>query len=347
LFVYGAARLWVKARMKNNDVPTSETPAKTPDASRSGFIKRARVRVETRRNDRKAKQKAMLTECGKTLTPDQRALKIGFGLLFEALTLILGLIFLWFNALFFFLQNEQVELSGLKPSAALWFSEKFDGQSADINRFEVQYRKSESALALVAKDAVIRGENGEALLSLPSLDTQFDLRDLIFGTFAPTQTRIEGGAVTIKYSEDKSVQFGLGTPDSFETLGADITVGGNAGDTTMQGGGEDWKRVERVLLKDVHVYVINTPNGVTHHLQGVTGAYAYNDEILDASFAASLRVVCPSILAPAAALWRGGMRQLRFNRQNYLQIMMWPAQPLKLSAPYFNRANLPWMDQAR
>ena len=274
--------------MKNNDVPISETSAKTPDASRSGFIKRARARVKTRRNDRKAKQKAMLTECGKTLTPDQRALKIGFGLLFEALTLILGLIFLWFNALFFFLQNEQVELSGLKPSAALWFSEKFDGQSADINRFEVQYRKSESALALVAKDAVIRGENGDALLSLPSLDTQFDLRDLIFGTFAPTQTRIEGGAVTIKYSEDKSVQFGLGTPDSFETLGADITVGGNAGDTTMQGGGEDWKRVERVLLKDVHVYVINTPNGVTHHLQGVTGAYAYNDEILDASFTASL-----------------------------------------------------------
>jgi len=38
-------------------------------------------------------RRAMLTHCGQTLTPDQKALKIGFGLLFEGLTLLLGLIF--------------------------------------------------------------------------------------------------------------------------------------------------------------------------------------------------------------------------------------------------------------
>jgi len=215
--------------MTNNDVPSTETQPPEPDAPAMSPFARARAKLKTWRNNRKAKQKAMLTDCGQTLTPDQKALKIGFGLLFEALTLVLGLIFLWFNALFFFLQNERVELSGLKPSAALWFSEKFDGQSADMKSFEVQYRKADAALALVAKDAVIRGEGGDALLTLPSMDTQFDLRDLIFGTFTPTQTRIEGGAVTVKYLEDKSVQFGLGTPDSFESLGADITVGGKSG----------------------------------------------------------------------------------------------------------------------
>ena len=281
--------------MTNNDVPSTETQPPEPDAPAMSPFERVRAQLKTWHYNRKAKQKAMLTECGQTLTPDQKALKIGFGLLFEALTLVLGLIFLWFNALFFFLQNERVELSGLKPSAALWFSEKFDGQSADMKSFEVQYRKADAALALVAKDAVIRGEGGDALLTLPSMDTQFDLRDLIFGTFTPTQTRIEGGAVTVKYLEDKSVQFGLGTPDSFESLGADITVGGKSGGSgaVTQSGQGDWKRVERVLLKDVNVYVINTPNNVTHHLRDVNGAYEYGDEVLEAAFTASLSAQTP------------------------------------------------------
>jgi|GEM_PF-2170253 len=281
--------------MTNSDVSPQENSDESARAPAAGVIARTAAQIRTWRNNQKAKQKAMLTHCGQTLTPDQKALKIGFGLLFEGLTLLLGLIFIWFNALFFFLQNERVELSALKPSAALWFSEKFDGQSADLKSFEVQYRAQDSALALVAKDAVIRGADGNALLTLPSMDTQFDLRDLIFGTFTPTQTRIEGGAVTIKYTQDKAVQFGLGTPDSFESLGADITVGGRSErpKKTSRAGRADWKRVERVLLKDADVFIINEPNGVTHNLRGVTGTYEYADEILRADFSAKLNAQTP------------------------------------------------------
>lgn len=271
--------------MTNFDPPAKPKDEIAPLDGLSSPFDRFVAWLRRARMDRAAKRRALLTECGKTLTPDQRALKVGFGIVFEVLTLLLGLIFLWFNAIFFFLQNERVEISVVKPSAAMWFTEKFSGQAADLDTIEVQYRKDARALALVARGVEIKGKDGETLLNLPKLDSQFGLSDLIFGRFIPRETTIEGGAVTMLVEDGGGVQFGLGTPESFEDLGADFKI-----DRTRAGGGAayDWKAIDKVALKDVNVYVIAEPNFVRHHFAGVTGNYAYDDSILKGAFTAVL-----------------------------------------------------------
>ncbi len=277
----------------------SELPAKpeddlnaqdSPDRPELSFLARLAARIKRRRRDAAAKRKAMLTECGHTLTPDQRALKIGFGIVFEALTLLLGLLFLWFNAIFFFLQNERVELSPLKPSAALWFTEKFDGQSADLESIEIQYRKESRGLALVAKNVVINDAAGVPLFTLPRLDSQFDLADMIFGRFVPRRTQVEGGAVTVKFVENGDVQFGLGSPESFEHLDADFTFRKTQEPPNTT---SDWRNIEQVSLKDVSVYTVNTYTDVTHHFVGVTGEYTYEEQVLTATVDGALRADIP------------------------------------------------------
>lgn len=231
------------------------------------------------RLDRAAKQKACLTECGKTLTPDQQALKIGFGIMFELLTLILGLIFLWFNAIFFFLKAESVELSFLKPNAAMWFTQKFEGQEADVRSVRIDYRKGKGALAFIANDVSVESKTRDGI-SIAHMEAEFDLYALVFGRFIPQDVKVDGGSVTVKRSENGDIAIGLGTPESLGRLGPDILVKANP-DAARSYRNLKWRRVENANLSGADVFLIDEKEGLEWTLTNVDVDYANASDVIE------------------------------------------------------------------
>lgn len=249
------------------------------------------------RLDHAAKQKACLTECGKTLTPDQQALKFGFGLIFEFLTLILGLIFIWFNAIFFFLKAESVELSFLKPNAAMWFTQKFEGQEADVRSVRIDYRKDQGALAFIAHDVSVISKTNDGM-SIAHMEAEFDLSALVFGRFIPQDVSIDGGSVTIKRSENGDIAMGLGTPSSLGRLGPDITIDANGNDPKAKRD-EKWRRIETARLSGADIFLIDEKEGLKWTLINVDADYHNSGQAIEGRLGTHLQ--SQDMTTPASA----------------------------------------------
>ena len=273
------------------------------DARGDAFIERVWARCKRFRLDQAAKSKAYLTHCGKTLTPMQSFVKTSIGVVFELLTIALGLMFLWLNAIFFFVKAERVDLSIFKPNAALWFSDTFAGQSADLTSLRVERKRGSDRLSVIAEDIRINDVDGAEILAVPFMATEFDLQALAFGNVVMKKAVIEGGAVTVLRKADGSVTAGLGRPD---TVGRFGPVMGESQTELPEDAAQEavlkssrfvrWRDIEAIQVKSGEASLIDQRDGLNLTLTGLDLDYVLDDQLITAHARSS--IVSENALTP-------------------------------------------------
>lgn len=264
------------------------------------WIGRLWARYQRFRLDQSAKSKAYLTHCGKTMSPLRAGVKFSVGIVFELLTILLGLAFIWLNAIFFFVKAERVDLSIFKPNAALWFSETFDGQSADLTSLRVERKRGSNRLSIIADDVSVSDDDGAQILAVPFLSAEFDLEALAFGQVVMKRAVIDGGAVTVLRREDGSVTAGLGRPDSVGRFGPIIgqtrtdESSDESPDMLERRGDDDtrferWREIEQITVRGGEANIVDRLDGLNWALTNLNMTYSADDDIINIQSSAAIK----------------------------------------------------------
>jgi len=137
----------------------------------------------------------------------------------ELFAAICGLVIAWLYAVSWLLTQQSVDVSRFKPDAARWFSQAFDGNSAEVDKLSLRWLPASDSVVFEIQDITVRGEDDLIIQNFAMIKTGFPLRSVIAARPIPATVEIRGG--TLSWIEDASGQViaGLGTPETVGRLG--------------------------------------------------------------------------------------------------------------------------------
>ncbi len=235
-----------------------------------------------------AKTKAARKYDGSPNTLLYRCARFMLGCAAELMTIILGVIFIWFNLLFFFLQSETVDLSPMKGTAQSILSDRFNGQSADLESLRVQWFRDEQALGFVARDVKVFDQNGVPITSIKAMDAKFGLRSLIFGSPVLTEGKLEGGSLTVIRNSKGNVSVGLGAPDNSEAYSRDMSAVQEASNNAPSGKTRQWRSISSMSLRGGQIYVIDEIEQINWRLDSVNLEYSNQGDKIELDLASDI-----------------------------------------------------------
>ena len=198
----------------------------------------------------------------------------------ELLTIVFGIVFIWFNLLFFFLQSETVDLSPMKGTAQSVLTDRFNGQSADVKSLQLKWYQEEQALGFVINDLVIFDKNNVPITTAKVMDAKFDLRSLIFGSPVMSEATLEGGSLTVIRNADGVVTVGLGTPENAEAYSRELSAVQNAAENAPSGKTRKWRSISAMQLRGGQIFVIDAVEKVNWRLDAVNLDYVSNLDLI-------------------------------------------------------------------
>ena len=206
----------------------------------------------------------------------------------EILTIILGIIFIWFNLLFFFLQSETVDLSPMKNTAQSILSDRFNGQSADLQSLRVQWFKDEQALGFIARDLTIFDQDGAPITTTKTMDAKFGLRSLIFGSPVLTEATLEGGSLTVIRNAQGTVTVGLGEPENAEAYSRDLSTIEEPSANAPAGKTRKWRSISSMQLRGGQIFLIDEVENINWRLDSVNLDYVNQDDSIRLDLASDI-----------------------------------------------------------
>ncbi len=184
-----------------------------------------------------------------------------FRVLGELTAIVLGAAFVWFYALNVLLSQKTMDISFLKPNASLWFSEAFDGKSADIDHLQLAWRPGQNAIVVDARGIVVRGTSKMPLQSIDALTVALNFDDALIGKVTPARIVVSGGSVTWMRNDVGDVVAGLGTPETVGIFGvmpsAPMKSEGDAERPSFSMG-----PLKAVSIENARVFVRDEVNGI-------------------------------------------------------------------------------------
>lgn len=171
----------------------------------------------------------------------------------EFVSIVLGLALIWSYLMNVVLARKVVDISILKPNAALWFSEAFDGQGADLEAMYLRWLPGENTLSFQAQNIAVQDKFRVPLESIERFQIDYDYDRVLVGDFVPRAVKTQGGAVTWLRSQDGTSRIGLGTPDSIDAFSISLP-------DQAAGGTENPHRfslgpLNRLEVKDAQVFL--------------------------------------------------------------------------------------------
>ena len=178
-----------------------------------------------------------------------------FHLFGEFTALALGLIFFWTCAINILVSQKTLDISFLKPNAALWFASAFDGQTADVGTMILEWNAVDNTITFEATNIVVKDASEAPIQTINRLQSDLALRDVLRAKLDPIAILINGGQLTYKRGEDGRVIAGLGTPSTVGALGP-VWSGGAR---TRKADTRNFQ-LERAQFRDVTIFVQDAVN---------------------------------------------------------------------------------------
>jgi hypothetical protein len=197
-------------------------------------------------------------------------------ILLESASVILTLATVWFGAIGYLMNREQVDLAFFKPHYEQWFSGAFDGQSTNIETYEARWIDERSSLEVRVENVSIIGKDGMAQ-KISEIVGEFVAGEKLTSKPRLSRLHIDGGAITIERSDDGQVVLGLGSPETFRSVGALWTAGGPST------GGENpiWQSLENIAVQSVKLYVRDAVTGFSLELSEINGNLTFDGTYVD------------------------------------------------------------------
>lgn len=192
-----------------------------------------------------------------------------FRLTGELVAIVLGLAFFWVCAVNILLARKTMDVSFLEPNAALWFSNAFDGKSADVGKMTLSWHAPENTISFNARDIRVTGENNTVVQGIESVTTELALRDVVRARLDPIRVEIDGGQLTWRRTQDGKVVAGLGTPETVGAFGPTWT--GQTSQQPRSGQRPQYKgRLRDVKIRNASLYVVDEKDGLNQRLSGTS-----------------------------------------------------------------------------
>ena len=203
----------------------------------------------------------------------------------ELTAIVLGLAIFWFFALNVLLSNQNVDISGLKPNAQMWFSEAFNGSDAQIGGMRLTWLPASNNIIFDATDVVITDRNGHEIETIPRLQTEMPLSSAAKGSLIPERLIIDGGSVSWMRTNNGNIIAGLGTPDTVGRLGPVWRGNSASGKTTRP----DVSGIKTVTVTNATAYVVDDSDGLELTFQDTDIDFTSTEEAITVDMTSNLR----------------------------------------------------------
>jgi len=209
----------------------------------------------------------------------------------ELTAIVLGLAIFWFFALNVLLTRQNVDISGFKPNAQMWFSQAFNGSDAQIGDMQLTWLPTSNNIVFDATDVLITDRNGHEIETIPRLQTEIPLSEAVKGTFVPERLIIEGGSVTWMRTNNGNIIAGLGTPDTVGRLGPVWRGNREGGKTTRP----DVSGIKTVTVTNATAYVVDDSDGLELTFQNTDIDFTSTSQSITVDMTSDLRKGAVSI----------------------------------------------------
>lgn len=206
----------------------------------------------------------------------------------EVFSVILTITMIWLASLSILMNRKSVDLAFFKPHYEQWFSSAFNGREANIESYQAKWLQSRRSVEIIVKNINITGKDG-AKQHVEMVRGEFAVGENVLTRPNLIALSIDGGALTVVRHEDGHFQLGLGTPETFENVGAlwsseqleqPRQVSMDAGSQNLDRA-DLWQNLSRISVLQGTVFVRDQITGFNLDLVEIDGNFSYDGEFLD------------------------------------------------------------------
>jgi len=168
----------------------------------------------------------------------------------KSYNLVFGVAFAWLCAVNMLIAQRVTDVSFFKADASRWFTEAFEGKSADVGDVTLMWEAADNTVVFRAKDISVKTKSGAPLNALTYVETELALRDIVQGRLDPIRVEVDGGELSFLRDAEGNFIAGLGTPDTVGQFGPVWRGEKNDGDNDLEIG-----RIKSLNIENAKIYV--------------------------------------------------------------------------------------------
>ena len=193
-------------------------------------------------------------------------------ILLDLASLTLSIPLLWLAGIAFFMTRSNVNLDFVKPHYEHWFAEAFNGKSSKIESYSARWLPDKRQIEVRAHGVHILDANGdeqtiEDVRGDFRIRTDKGIRPEIVGL------SIKGGALTLIRDKKGRLQLGMGTPESWQKVGALWQSSGRG-----QGVGDLRGVIERIDVENARLFYIDKAGHYKVSLKDIDGSLVVGNQ---------------------------------------------------------------------
>ena len=178
------------------------------------------------------------------------ALSFVYRVLGDLTAAVFGVAFAWLCAVNMLIAQRVTDVSFFKADASRWFTEAFEGKSADVGDVTLMWEAADNTVVFRAKDISVKTKSGAPLNALTYVETELALRDIVQGRLDPIRVEVDGGELSFLRDAEGNFIAGLGTPDTVGQFGPVWRGEKNDGDNDLEIG-----RIKSLNIENAKIYV--------------------------------------------------------------------------------------------
>jgi len=124
------------------------------------------------------------------------ALSFVYRVLGDLTAAVFGVAFAWLCAVNMLIAQRVTDVSFFKADASRWFTEAFEGKSADVGDVTLMWEAADNTVVFRAKDISVKTKSGAPLNALTYVETELALRDIVQGRLDPIRVEVDGGELS-------------------------------------------------------------------------------------------------------------------------------------------------------
>ncbi len=202
------------------------------------------------------------------IEPEIRSWFVSIGLEFASVVMTLALV--WLAGLALLMTRTSVDLEFVKPHYEHWFSQAFDGKTTEIDSYSARWIQEQGVVEILAKGVHILSADGTGQ-TIKDVRGKFRIKNNLFVTPEIVSLSINGGALTIVRSTDKSMQVSLGTPATLGNVAAIWQT------DKVSEGGDLFGQIENITVTAADVYFQDKFNSLDVQFNDLSGSFSHND----------------------------------------------------------------------
>ncbi|HHL43304.1 MAG TPA: hypothetical protein ENJ42_06800, partial [Hellea balneolensis] len=139
----------------------------------------------------------------------------------EAVSDMMSFAGIWLIFLGVLISRGQIDLTPFKPRIEGVVTKAFDGETADIAKYQAKWLQDDQQIRVIVEDVKIAGKQN-SVQKIERISANFEIFPNLWDMPDISQIEFEGGELTLERLKTGAIQFGLGRPSTYKVLVGDL-----------------------------------------------------------------------------------------------------------------------------